>query len=322
MSRGGLHPRISCPRVACTAHGSRPIGVARRSRNARRAAAKTRAIRPRARQARIGFNAKRRAAAIGGSLSSRCSGGERGLTSKIVHNDSSRADGLPSTPASRGRAGNPHLNFGVAGRGRINRGGAILILSRTLAAVAITAILAGSALAETSTNATSTSQTPQTSAANKQPVNAEDRAFLDYAAQDNQAEIQLCLIAEKQASAGAVKAFARLMVDDHVAVENQLALLANDLDIQLPKGVGKEGEDLMSRLKDLRGPNFDRSFMQAQVSDHRNDVKKYNDQIQSTKSEGVRSYATETVGVLKQHLDLAETVLAAVKQQPSQSSKM
>ena len=49
-----------------------------------------------------------------------------------------------------------------------------------------------------------------------------DQNFLSAAAEDSQAEIQLCLVAEKRATNPALKAFARLMVDDHVEIERRL----------------------------------------------------------------------------------------------------
>jgi len=49
-----------------------------------------------------------------------------------------------------------------------------------------------------------------------------DQNFLSSAAKDSQAEIQLCLVAEKRATNPALKAFARLMVDDHVEIERRL----------------------------------------------------------------------------------------------------
>ena len=59
----------------------------------------------------------------------------------------------------------------------------------------------------------------------QQGLSAEDKRFLRYAAEDNQAEIGICLLAEKRAQSNAVKAFARLMVDDHVQIESRLAAL-------------------------------------------------------------------------------------------------
>ena len=196
-----------------------------------------------------------------------------------------------------------------------------MMMPRCTAAVFISVLLAGTAAAQTgAANATSGSETSQTSGASSQSLTPEDHAFLNYAAQDNQAEIQLCLVAEKVAPAGAVKAFARLMVNDHVQIENHLAILANDLNLELPNGLGKDGQETMSRLKDLHGATFDRSFMEAQVSDHSSDLKKYDDEIKATKNDGIRSYAAETVSVLKQHLDLARAVLDAIKGQSSSSS--
>lgn len=53
-----------------------------------------------------------------------------------------------------------------------------------------------------------------------QPLSPQDMQWLHYAATDNQGEIQECLLAEKHAQSLAVKAFARLMVDDHIAIES------------------------------------------------------------------------------------------------------
>jgi putative membrane protein len=73
-------------------------------------------------------------------------------------------------------------------------------------------------------------------------VSQADQKFLEYAAEDNQAEIQPCLLAEKRAQNPALKAFARLMVDDHVEIESRLAAVGSELRTELPDGMGKEGE--------------------------------------------------------------------------------
>lgn len=49
-----------------------------------------------------------------------------------------------------------------------------------------------------------------------------DQNFLSSAAEDSQTEIELCLVAKKRATNLALKAFARLMVDDHVDIERRL----------------------------------------------------------------------------------------------------
>ncbi|QAU45833.1 DUF4142 domain-containing protein [Bradyrhizobium guangzhouense] len=148
-----------------------------------------------------------------------------------------------------------------------------------------------------------------------------DQKFLSYAAEDNQAEIQLCLIAEKRAANPALKAFARLMVDDHVEVESRLAALANELQANLPDGVGQEGQETLSKLKTLGGHEFEAKFMQAQIKDHSDDIEKYSKQQGSTQNERIRQFATETIPVLQQHVALARAVDAQIENQTTGNAK-
>lgn len=175
-----------------------------------------------------------------------------------------------------------------------------------LPAIALLLVSGGAALAQPRSGAASSGQ-----AARQQPLSTEDKRFLDYAAQDNQAEIQLCLVAEKQASSPAVKAFARLMVDDHVDVESRLASLVNGLNVSVPNDNGKDGNETMAKLEPLHGAEFDRAFMKAQIEDHGKDIEKFDKETKATQNDGVRRFASETIDILKQHHDLAKAVQAA-----------
>lgn len=137
---------------------------------------------------------------------------------------------------------------------------------------------------------------------------AAEQKFLDYAAEDNQAEIQLCLIAEKRARDPALKAFARLMVNDHVAIESRLAALGDELRAGMPDGIGKEGEQTRAKLAPLQGEAFEHQFMQAQIKDHSDDIEKFSEQLKETQNARIRQFAAETVPILKQHLALARAV--------------
>jgi len=99
--------------------------------------------------------------------------------------------------------------------------------------------------------------------ARRQPLSDQDKQFLSYAAEDNQAEIQLCLLAEKKAHDLAVKAFARLMVNDHIGVESRLAALANGEQIDLPNGNGEEGDKVLSKMQSTQREDFDEAFLKA-----------------------------------------------------------
>ncbi len=153
---------------------------------------------------------------------------------------------------------------------------------------------------------------PAPGAADKQ-LSSDDKAFLKYAAEDNHDEIYLCIMAEKKARSPAVKAFARLMVDDHVQIESHLAAVSESEKAELPDGIGQDGHKTRAKLQPLSGSAFEKEFMQAQIEDHDNDVKKFAHETSSTQNAALRGYSAETGPLLEQHLDLARAVQASLK---------
>lgn len=148
--------------------------------------------------------------------------------------------------------------------------------------------------------------------ANGQQLSQQDRHWLDYAATDNQGEIQESLLAEKKAHSPALKAFVRLMVDDHVQVESRLAALVNGQSVSVPNGPGQKNAKTLSELEQLSGPQFDQRFMHEQIQDHGDDLRKFSDEIKATQDPDIRRFATETLPILAQHLALAKAVAASL----------
>ena len=179
----------------------------------------------------------------------------------------------------------------------------------------------------------------------QQGLSDQDKKFLDYVAKVNQAEIQLCLYAAKKAQSPAIKAFARLMVNDHGAVGKQLTSLVNGkhpsahtrhmsaharaqhahvraqhaqapthtpahapIGAEVPKGMSHEAEEMMSKFKDKSGAEFDSAFMAEQIDYHSQHVEKFDDEIKSTGNDGVRRFASETEDAFKGHLQMAKAV--------------
>ncbi len=154
-----------------------------------------------------------------------------------------------------------------------------------------------------------------------QPLSSADKDFLTYAAKDNHAEIEACLLGENKAVDQAVKAFSRLMVDDHVQIASHLALLANTEGFEVPNGIGQEGQETMSKMQALEGKNFDRQFMQHQVTDHEHDLQKLRQIESQTQNNGVRRYVWETYPILQQHLALAKAVASAIDEQSKRAAR-
>jgi putative membrane protein len=151
--------------------------------------------------------------------------------------------------------------------------------------------------------------------AQQEPLSSNDKEFLNFAAEDNHAEIESCLLAENKAVDLAVKAFTRLMVDDHVQIASRLASIVNQENYQPPNGIGEEGQKTMSELKGQSGNTFDQQFMQHQITDHEHDLQRFAEIQSQTQNARVRQFASETYPILQQHLALAKAVEKSLGQQ-------
>ena len=186
-------------------------------------------------------------------------------------------------------------------------------MHRPLALAVMAAMLAaGPVFAEEGGGASSQSDASQ--ANGKQQMSQQDRQWLDYAATDNQGEIQQSLFAEKKAQSLALKAFVRLMVNDHVQLESQLAALVNGQSVSVPTGPGEKATKLISEMQNLQGSAFDRRFIAEQIKDHGDDIRKFSEEIQKTHDPAIRHFASEGLPMLKQHLALAKAVQASMKE--------
>lgn len=133
-----------------------------------------------------------------------------------------------------------------------------------------------------------------------------DIAFIEHAAQDGRAEVELGRLAEQRASSPDVKAFGRRLVEDHGKANRQLMTIAQSADVAPPKGLDKEQRALHARLEKLSGPAFDRAFIASQVEDHTKDIRYFGQEAKKLENPQLQNFAQQTMPVLEQHLRLAE----------------
>ena len=146
-------------------------------------------------------------------------------------------------------------------------------------------------------------------------ISQSDKDFLNFAAKVNQSEIEGGLAAEKKADAPAVRAFARLMVLDHMELESQLAGIATENGVELPSGPSEEAKQGMANLQTMRGAKFDAAFMQDMVEGHQQAVEKFKAEKGKAQAQPVDAVVTATLPILEQHLALAQAVQSEIKNQ-------
>ncbi|HLG97014.1 MAG TPA: DUF4142 domain-containing protein [Bryobacteraceae bacterium] len=139
-----------------------------------------------------------------------------------------------------------------------------------------------------------------------------DTTFMHKAAQGGMAEVKLGQLAEQKASNQAVKDFGKRMATDHQKANDQLKSIASNKNVTLPDSMDAKDQALYDRLSKLSGPEFDREYMRAMVRDHRMDVNEFRRESERAKDQDVRSFASSTLPVLQQHLQLAEQTSSQV----------
>ena len=140
-----------------------------------------------------------------------------------------------------------------------------------------------------------------------------DTTFVKKAARGGLAEVELGKLATEKASNEDVKKFGQRMVDDHGKANDQLKQVASEEHITLPEGLSAKDKATKERLEKLSGAQFDRAYMRDMVKDHRQDVAEFEHASKSAHDPAVKSFATQTLPTLQDHLKEAERIAPTQK---------
>ncbi len=133
------------------------------------------------------------------------------------------------------------------------------------------------------------------------------------------AEVELGKLAQEKGGSDQVKQFGKRMVDDHSKANDQLKSVAAAKGVQLPTEPDRGERREMDRLSKKSGADFDKDYMSHMVSDHKKDVSEFQHESKGAKDADVKNFAASTLPVLEQHLDLAKSTDAAVKNEGKQA---
>lgn len=135
-------------------------------------------------------------------------------------------------------------------------------------------------------------------AAKPSPV---DGLFAREAAEMNTAEIELSKHAVKNATTPAVKTFAQKVIDDHTAAGEKLKTIADSMDVSLPDSMDKAHSTFEDSLDSLKGPDYERAYIQAMVTDHAVAIALFEDEAKNGNNAQLKQFAQETLPILQQH---------------------
>jgi putative membrane protein len=133
-------------------------------------------------------------------------------------------------------------------------------------------------------------------------------AILSQMAVANTTEIQLATLAARKASSPKVKQIARKLAADHSKNREEVRALAQKLNVTLAPGQGGSvsAAGAAAMPPDLRGKsgrNFDRAFIEHEVSDHQSNIEQLQTEaIPSVQNADVKAYLQKTVTEMQNHL--------------------
>jgi putative membrane protein len=135
-----------------------------------------------------------------------------------------------------------------------------------------------------------------------------DQSFVRKTMENDQAQIQLCQLAEQKSSSADVKQFSQQMVKVHTELDSQLQPAAKQLDVDHPKGPSKKEKKELERLQALSGQDFDSAYLQDMSLEQQESLKQFNDEAKNNNGGSLQQAATQDTPVLTQHYQLLEKI--------------
>jgi putative membrane protein len=148
-------------------------------------------------------------------------------------------------------------------------------------------------------------QTGSTMSSGTAPVG--DTTFVKKAAISDMYEIQAAQLAQTKATTADEKTFASRMITDHTKTTEQLkSILSSKSGMKPPAAMDAKHKALITKLKAASGASFDSLYAQQQVQAHQEAVMLFTAESQNGKDADLKTFATQTLPTLQQHLSMAQ----------------
>lgn len=135
---------------------------------------------------------------------------------------------------------------------------------------------------------------------NKQEKDAE---FLVNAAEINLEGIQLGQLAQQKGETAQVKELGKMMEDAHTKSLNDLTALAKSKMITIPTSSTDNAQDAYQDLNEKSGNDFDKSYVDLMVSDHKDAIETFEDASTDSNDSDIKNWATVSLPGLRTHLN-------------------
>jgi len=139
-------------------------------------------------------------------------------------------------------------------------------------------------------------------------VQKREADFSVEAANGNMIEMQLAALAKTKAVNKRVRNYAAMMIKDHNKMNAELKRIATAKNITLPQALSDEAKNDIDKLNKKEKGDFDRAYINMMVTDHKNDIDKFERMAKDCKDPALKDFVNETLPMLRKHLDSANAI--------------
>ena len=135
-----------------------------------------------------------------------------------------------------------------------------------------------------------------------------DRAFLLQDIQGGRYELALAKLGVAKASKPAIRAFAQMVVRDHMTANAALARLAGSEGVVAPAGMKAADEQRLTTIRALKGTAFDQAFVEEQKRINTEDQQDADKEKASTADPAIKAYIARFAAMDAKHKRMAESL--------------
>ena len=136
--------------------------------------------------------------------------------------------------------------------------------------------------------------------------------FANKVAISDMFEVESSKLIQEKSTQGAVKDFARKMVEDHTKTSNELRTTAREIKgIELPMRLDADHQKKLDALRTASANQLDQLYKTDQIEAHQTAVKLFEDYAKSGDNAQLKSWAQKVLPDLGHHLEMAQRLPSA-----------
>jgi putative membrane protein len=136
--------------------------------------------------------------------------------------------------------------------------------------------------------------------------------FLQKAAREERAQIELAQLAESKAQRPEIKAFAQQEIKEHTHMLGDLEKLAASQNVNIPSDLDSSQNELKSTLQSQSGKDFDKNYVNVEIRAHEEMVNLLEGAVQKAQNPAVKDFATVSLITVRDHLNAAQALAKKV----------